>query len=41
MFYFLEWSIQEISNFLNLSNGQTRTILYRGRKKLKEDLSHD
>lgn len=40
-FYFLEWSIQEISNFLNLSNGQTRTILYRGRKKLKEDLSHD
>ena len=41
LFYFLEWSIQEISNFLNLSNGQTRTILYRGRKKLKEDLSHD
>lgn len=40
-FYFLEWSIQEIADFLNLSNGQTRTILYRGRKKLKEDLSDD
>lgn len=40
-FYFLEWSIQEISSFLNLSNGQTRTILYRGRKKLKEELKND
>lgn len=40
-FYFLEWSIQEITEFLNLSNGQTRTILYRGRKKLKEDLGDD
>lgn len=40
-FYFLDWSIQEIADYLALSNGQTRTILYRGRKKLKEDLGDD
>lgn len=41
LFYFLEWPVQEIADYLELTNGQTRTLLYRGRKKLKEDLSHD
>lgn len=41
LFYFLEWPVQEIATYLDLTNGQARTILYRGRKKLKEDFSHD
>lgn len=34
--YFLDFSIQEIAGFTQRSNGQVRTILYRGRKMLKE-----
>lgn len=41
LFYFLEWSIQEIAEYLLLTKGQTKTILYRGRNKLKEDLRDD
>ena len=40
-FYFLNWSTQEISAYLGLNPGQVRTILHRGRKKLKEEMTHD
>lgn len=35
-FYFMDWSINQISQFMEMTPGQVRTILYRGRKKLKE-----
>ncbi|MGI6156800.1 MAG: RNA polymerase sigma factor [Enterococcus lemanii] len=41
LFYFIDWPVQVIAEYLNYSNGQVRTILYRGRKKLKEVLSDE
>lgn len=35
-FYFLDWSVAEIGEFMQLNSGQVRTILYRARKQLKE-----
>lgn len=41
LFYFIDWPVQVIAEYLNYSNGQVRTLLYRGRKKLKEALSDE
>lgn len=40
-FYFCNWPVKEISEFLLLSPNQTRVVLHRGRKKLKEVLEDD
>ncbi|MCD5003242.1 sigma-70 family RNA polymerase sigma factor [Enterococcus saccharolyticus] len=40
-FYFLNWSTKEISEYLAFTPGQVRTLLYRARKILKEELPHD
>lgn len=40
-FYFLNWSTKEIADCLQFTTGQVRTMLYRGRKQLKEVIPHD
>lgn len=41
LFYFLDWSTNEIAEFLFLSVNQVRVGLHRSRKQLKEALKHD
>lgn len=41
MFYFMEFSGEEISEILGVSKGAVRTLLYRGRIKLKDILKED
>lgn len=41
LFYFLEWSTKEISQYLHISVNQVRVNLHRSRKQLKEILKDD
>lgn len=40
-YYYSEMSVKEIQQYLGMSSSQVKTILYRGRKKIKEALLNE
>lgn len=40
-YYYSDMSIKEIEYYFGLNNSQVKTILYRGRKKIKEELLNE
>ncbi|MBL1224474.1 RNA polymerase sigma factor [Enterococcus sp. BWR-S5] len=40
-YYYSEMSVKEIAHYFGMNNNQVKTILYRGRKKLKEVLLNE
>ncbi|MFA9399016.1 MAG: RNA polymerase sigma factor [Clostridiaceae bacterium] len=41
LFYFCDFSLNDIAKSMNISSGSARTLLFRARKKLKESLKED
>lgn len=40
-YYYSDMSVKEIQHYFGLNNSQVKTILYRGRKKIKEELLNE